>query len=179
MISQARAKAARAGVEFKDGCAEEIPIPDSSQDLVFASMAFHHFRDRDKAAAEFLRILKPGGHVMIRNSTREQLLTSPYAEFFGGFEDIVRENAPSKDEIGRPFVGAGFKLQSAKLIPHTMATSLADLAEKAAHRADSLLIRLSEGAFQKGLANLRKTAAAQSGPQTLGFSIDLVTFRAA
>ena len=59
-----------------DGTSNETTLPDSSIDLVVAAQAFHWF-DRDKAKAEFERILRPGGHVVIIWNER-QLDTTPF-----------------------------------------------------------------------------------------------------
>ncbi|GAB4003157.1 hypothetical protein GCM10029992_43680 [Glycomyces albus] len=40
--------------------AEELPLPDSSVDVVTAGQAYHWF-DRDRALPEFRRVLRPGG----------------------------------------------------------------------------------------------------------------------
>lgn len=47
-----------------DGTAEAIPLPDASADAVTCGDAFHWF-DHDAAAAEFHRVLRPGGGVAI------------------------------------------------------------------------------------------------------------------
>jgi SAM-dependent methyltransferase len=47
-----------------DGTAEETTLRDCSVDMVAAGQAFHWF-DRDKARAEFRRILKPNGWVVL------------------------------------------------------------------------------------------------------------------
>jgi SAM-dependent methyltransferase len=47
-----------------DGTAEATALPDASVDLVTAGQAFHWF-DRDRARAEFSRILRPGGQVAL------------------------------------------------------------------------------------------------------------------
>ena len=46
------------------GTAEATTLPDHSVDLITAGQAFHWF-DRDKTRAEFLRILRPGGWVVL------------------------------------------------------------------------------------------------------------------
>lgn len=41
--------------------AEDLPFPDSTFDMVFSWGVIHHSPDTPKAAAEILRVLKPGG----------------------------------------------------------------------------------------------------------------------
>ena len=67
------------------GHAEATPLPDASVDFVTAGQAFHWF-DRDKARAEFARILKPGGWVVIVWNARETESTPIMA----AYEALVR-----------------------------------------------------------------------------------------
>jgi ubiquinone/menaquinone biosynthesis C-methylase UbiE len=52
------------GYQSLNACAEAIPLENASVDLVTAAQAFHWF-DVDRARAEFLRILKPKGQVVL------------------------------------------------------------------------------------------------------------------
>ncbi|MFA6032573.1 MAG: class I SAM-dependent methyltransferase [Myxococcota bacterium] len=64
------AEAARldpAGAYFK-GDAESIPRPDNSYDLVTAVYATRNFHDLDTAVREMVRVLKPGGRVLVLDS---------------------------------------------------------------------------------------------------------------
>ncbi len=69
MIGVARRKAARAGtgVVFDVGLAEKLAFPDATFDVVISRLAIHHLPDDLKRAAfaEMLRVLKPGGRVLI------------------------------------------------------------------------------------------------------------------
>ena len=47
------------------GTAEEIPLENDSTDAVLVSDAFHHFRDQPSAVAEFARVVRPGGGVVV------------------------------------------------------------------------------------------------------------------
>lgn len=44
---------------------ERLPFPDGDFDRVFAVDALHHFRDQRGAIGELLRVLKPGGRLVI------------------------------------------------------------------------------------------------------------------
>jgi demethylmenaquinone methyltransferase/2-methoxy-6-polyprenyl-1,4-benzoquinol methylase len=47
------------------GSAEAMPFEDDTADAVLVSDAFHHFRDQPAAAAEFARVVRPGGGVIV------------------------------------------------------------------------------------------------------------------
>ena len=53
-----------AGYRSASGTAEQIPLPDSCADLITAAQAFLWF-DIEAARTEFLRVLKPAGHVAL------------------------------------------------------------------------------------------------------------------
>jgi len=69
MIAAARKKAAQSGnaVVFDVGLAEKLAFPDATFDVVISRLAMHHLPDDLKRAAfaEMLRVLKPGGRVLI------------------------------------------------------------------------------------------------------------------
>lgn len=47
------------------GEAESLPFGDSTFDRIMMSDALHHVRDQQQTAREFLRVLKPGGRIVI------------------------------------------------------------------------------------------------------------------
>jgi ubiquinone/menaquinone biosynthesis C-methylase UbiE len=53
------------GIEYRVGEAEDLPIPDETVDYVFANMYLHHVESPLKAIREMIRILKPGGRLVI------------------------------------------------------------------------------------------------------------------
>ncbi len=68
MIQKARANADKKGftnVEFRLGDIEDIPISDSTADVVVSNCVMNLVPDKPKAFAEVFRILKEGGHFSI------------------------------------------------------------------------------------------------------------------
>jgi SAM-dependent methyltransferase len=55
------------------GTAEEIPLPDDSVDAVLVAQAWHWF-DRELAAKEIARVLRPGGRLGLVWNTRDERL---------------------------------------------------------------------------------------------------------
>src|SRR6516165_2311689 len=74
-VGRARSAADEAGlsrrVRFHRGDAERLPLPDAIADAVVCECAFCTFPDKAAAAAEFARVLRPGGLVGITDVTVE------------------------------------------------------------------------------------------------------------
>lgn len=65
MLALARARASALGlanVELREGRAEAIPSDAAAFDVLVASLSLMYAIDRDAAAAECARVLRPGGH---------------------------------------------------------------------------------------------------------------------
>jgi SAM-dependent methyltransferase len=69
----------RANFRSVNGTAEATTLPDASVDCVVAAQAFHWF-DPEKTRAEFRRILRAGGWVVLLWNTR--LVTAPFARAY-------------------------------------------------------------------------------------------------
>jgi len=69
MLHMAIAKSAeqKITVKFDVGFAHELPYPDASFDRVLSSIMIHHLKtpEKEKAAYEVFRVLKPGGELHI------------------------------------------------------------------------------------------------------------------
>ena len=178
MLKETTSKAHTDAVTFARGSAESIPASTAGADLVFSSMAFHHFSDRRSAGLEIHRVLQAGGSVMIRNSTRENSRRSPYAPFFAGFTDVVDKHQPTQAEIVETFTSRGFVLRAHDVIFQSMAANWAELADKACLRADSNLLRLDDTDFQRGLRKMRSHAAFCGPDERIGLDVDLFVFEA-
>lgn len=60
------------GVELLEGRAEALPRPDASCDFLSLGYALRHIGDLTAAFAEFHRVLRPGGRLMMLEITRPQ-----------------------------------------------------------------------------------------------------------
>jgi len=64
-----RATAERLSVTFREADAEALPFPDASFDVVVSTFGVMFTPDQDKAAAEMMRVCKPGGKIGLANWT--------------------------------------------------------------------------------------------------------------
>lgn len=64
------AQAKLADVTLLQGRAEELPCGDASADFVSMGYALRHLSDLDRALAEFLRVLRPGGRLLMLEITK-------------------------------------------------------------------------------------------------------------
>src|SRR6266403_1981292 len=73
LIDQARARAAAAGlqIDFKQGDVEALPFADCQFDLVVSTFGVMFAPRPNVAAAELLRVTRPGGQVALANWTPE------------------------------------------------------------------------------------------------------------
>lgn len=68
MLDRARTSAARGGftnVQFHEGLAESLPVPDAWADVVISNGVLNLFPDKLAGLREMARVLKPGGRLQI------------------------------------------------------------------------------------------------------------------
>ncbi len=55
-------------LEFREGDATALDLPDASCDWVWCGDVLHHILDTEKALGEFRRVLRPGGRIVVKES---------------------------------------------------------------------------------------------------------------
>jgi malonyl-CoA O-methyltransferase len=157
MLDQARRKLTAGGVALLRASALALPLSDGSADLVFMSMAYHHFADPGLVAKECHRVLREGGHACVRNSTREA--DFPTRHFFPAMQPLIASELPARNDIQRVFSTAGFRPAAHEIVRQVIAPDWPSYVHKSSLRADSLLARLPNESFDAGMAALRAHAA--------------------
>jgi len=71
-------------LEFRVGDGTAIPLPDRSVDWVWCGDVLHHIVETERALREFLRVVRPGGRIIIKES---QVLS---ALFLAGHPELER-----------------------------------------------------------------------------------------
>jgi len=95
ILSRAREKASRAGVEIQldRGLSYSLPYDDASFDRVISSLFFHHLlpADKERTLREVVRVLRPGGQLHVadwgRPSSSLMRVLSFGIQLLDGFEN--------------------------------------------------------------------------------------------
>jgi ubiquinone/menaquinone biosynthesis C-methylase UbiE len=160
MLARAKAKASGSRVRHVIGRGEEVPLRDDSVDLVFVSMAFHHFSAAERVAAECGRVLRAGGIVFMRAATVDSVASYPYVPFIPASVPLLRQVLPSAAGIRRVFEDAMFETIEQGLIVQEITATHAAYADKLDAGGDSILARMDAGVVASGIARLRERARA-------------------
>lgn len=90
------------GIDYRIGEAESLPISDKAVDYVFANMCLHHVESPLKAIKEMVRILKPGGKLVITDLDEHtfEFLKYEHHDRWMGFK---------REDIRKWFIEAGLK----------------------------------------------------------------------
>lgn len=150
---------------FVAGTAEAIPLATATIDLVFLSMVYHHLRS-EPALAEMRRVLRPGGHVMVRTATRDSLGGYIYLAFFPEALAIDRARIPLREELIDACAAAGFTLRDRRIVRQQFAADHDDYYRKIALRGISSLQLISDESFARGLQDFAAycRSAERAGP---------------
>jgi len=99
ILALARAKPGAERIEWRQGLAQELPVPSGSADVVTVSLVLHHLLPVDKRAGlkEMKRILKPGGHLHVADWGRpsDPLMSGAFfvAQAIDGFDRTADHRA--------------------------------------------------------------------------------------
>jgi ubiquinone/menaquinone biosynthesis C-methylase UbiE len=107
-----------AGMSFKVGSAEHVPVPNESADIVFERALIHHLGPDAKRsnASESFRILRRGGVLAVQDRTFEDAqstepehwIRASLFEVFPRLVEFERERRPSRPEYSNLLAGASF-----------------------------------------------------------------------
>ncbi len=119
-----RRAAARVRGAWVQGDALRLPLRDGGLDAVVTTQAFHFLADRRAALAEFRRVLRPGGLLVIamvnpRTPVVSRLMSGAGTRLLGA------GSWPTRDELRAEVASAGFEVRAqrgARDLPHTVVT---------------------------------------------------------
>ena len=155
MLKEAKTQSTTPGVHHMCARAEALPICDNSVDLVFLSMVYHHLADRDAALHEIRGVLCPGGRLIIRNATKENIKPLDWIAHFPEARELELRRIPTRADISGEVLAAGFRLCSQEAVTQVFAATYSEYYRKISMRSLSTLHLISDEAFAAGLRRLK------------------------
>lgn len=112
-IEKNNAKDANVNVDFKQGNASKLPLPDNTFEFIICTAAFKNFSEPLKALHEMQRVLKKGGTALIidmnYNATKEDIENEINRSKMKGFDRIFVKFAFKTFLKKGAYTQAGFK----------------------------------------------------------------------
>jgi SAM-dependent methyltransferase len=141
-------------VSFVGGVAEALPLRGAGADVIWVSTALHHFPDVHAAVAEFRRVLRRAGVVLVRTYLPGRTEVTWVDAFPGRPKWEARFH--TEDQLKGIFGAHGFALTDVIEVLEWSETygESADWAESM-RDADSMLTALTDDEIAQGLAVLR------------------------
>ena len=137
-IEVARAAAGPDGPVFELGAAEDLTAGPGAVDLVWCRDVLVHVRDLPRAYAEFRRVLRPGGHVLVYQMFGSELLEPREAAWLWATMGVVPESAdPARSEAA--IAAAGLRIRERLLI----GSEWSEWVEERQHSASRKLLHAS------------------------------------
>jgi SAM-dependent methyltransferase len=140
------------GVHFVQGDATELDFPDRSFDAITMFDVLEHISDHTRAAAEVLRVLKPGGYLLV--SAPNEHWRFPYYRFMQPF-------CPSEDEMFADWghVRRGYSLEQLRIL-------IGMPCERTATFISPISVLCHDVAFARAPARMRRAVCLGLSPVT-------------
>lgn len=165
---------AHPAVTYLAGCAEDLPLPAGSCDVVLMFLVFHHVADPGAGAAEIGRVLRPGGRVLIRSTFADRMPDLWWHQFFPRAIEIEQEMFPTVSDVEAAFSSTGLRILDLETVREHFAGSLAESAARLRLRAISTFEYLTEQETAAGFAALDAAVRAGTPLQPVDATSDLL-----
>jgi ubiquinone/menaquinone biosynthesis C-methylase UbiE len=146
-----RAQAVRhPAVAYAAGSAEHIPLTDASCDAALVFFVWHHVDDREAAARELRRVVRPGGRLFLVTNLSDRMPDVWWFRVMPEWKEADRAQFRSEQAVQGDFTGAGWRLDSRDQVTWPRSASLSEDFEKLKLRSVSVFERMSEEVAEVG-----------------------------
>jgi ubiquinone/menaquinone biosynthesis C-methylase UbiE len=166
------------GVRYLDGTAEAIPLPDDSCDLALLYLSFHHFADQEQALAELVRVLRPGGVVLLRSQLSDRMPDLHWYRYFPSARRVDAAMYRSLAEVRAMADRAGLVADEEPAgLPAQGSRPLRETYERLSQRAISTFEHLPPGEIETGFAAFARDAERRPDEPVPEVRSDLLVLR--
>ncbi|WP_112240753.1 class I SAM-dependent methyltransferase [Kribbella monticola] len=153
--------ASHPNVTYLDGSAEAIPLPDASCDAALMFLSFHHFPDKARGLRELVRVLRPGGVVLLRSQFSDRMPELHWYRYFPSARTVDAEMYLPFEEVRTLAAEAGLvPAAEPQWIQAETPGTLRASYERVKHRAYSTFEHLPTDELESGFTAFEEAAAA-------------------
>jgi ubiquinone/menaquinone biosynthesis C-methylase UbiE len=156
MLAKARGKDRTGRICWRLGDVLAPPAAEASFDCALMSLMLHHLEEPRAAFRAAFAALRPGGVLLVRQGTLEQIADDTAHRFFPEAITIDRKRTPFRVEVEAWLAEAGFEEIQAEVVRMRTHNSAADTLQEVEFRVCSVFWLISEQALARGLARLRR-----------------------
>lgn len=166
MRAQAVVHSGHPAVTYQAGSAERIPLPDASCDAALLFFVWHHVAEREAAARELRRVVKPGGKLFVQMNFSDRMPDVWWFRVVPEWGDVDRAQFRSREEVTSEFAASGWNLVARDEVTWRRSASLAEDHERLKLRAVSFFEHVSEEVADVGFAKIEAALPSlDGGPQ--------------
>ncbi len=166
MRARALAHAGHPAVTYSAGSAEHIPLADASCDAALLFFVWHHVVDRERAAQEVFRVVKPGGKLFVGGNFSDRMPVTWWFRVVPEWRTVDQAQFGTEEDMQREFAGAGWTLVSRDDVTWLRSANLAADFDRLKLRAVAVFELLSEEDIQAGFARIEAALPSlEDGPQ--------------
>jgi SAM-dependent methyltransferase len=158
------------------GTAQAAPFQVEVFDAIWASQVVHHVDDLAAFAAGVRRVLKPGGHLLLRGGFGPPSELPLYRYFPEAWAPGTAVTV-SLSKVSEVLAAAGINLCRHVKVEQVLAESPDELIDRVRTRSLSNLAGLADAVFHDGLRAMEQHARDGGMPQRIVERLDLVVFR--
>jgi ubiquinone/menaquinone biosynthesis C-methylase UbiE len=156
MRAQAVAHAGHPAVSYVAGSAEHIPLPDASCDAALLFFVWHHVVDREAAAREVRRVVKPGGRLFVQANFADEMPDVWWFRVVPEWKRVDSAQFRTREQVASDFTDAGWTLVGRDEVTWLRSASLTEDFEKLKLRSVSVFERMSEQEAAAGFARIEQ-----------------------
>ncbi|GIF78466.1 class I SAM-dependent methyltransferase [Asanoa siamensis] len=166
MRERATAEASHPAVTYAAGSAEQIPLPDATVDAALLFYVWHHVVDRERAARELHRVVRPGGRLFVQANFADRMPDTWWFRVVPEWKAIDQKQFRTESEVTRDFTAAGWHLVASDEVTWLRAPSLADDYARLKLRSVSMFELMTDEQADEGFARIESALSTlERGPQ--------------
>jgi ubiquinone/menaquinone biosynthesis C-methylase UbiE len=166
MRAQAIAHGGHPTVTHLAGSAEQIPLDDASCDGALLFFVWHHVGDRQAAARELRRVVKPGGKLFVATNLSDRMPDVWWFRVLPEWREVDKAQFRSAREVKSDFTEAAWTFACLEDVTWCRAESMAEDVERLKLRAVSVFAHMSAELAEAGFARIDAALSSLGeGPQ--------------